>query len=295
MKKFKGFISLLLALVMLSALTPSAALGASATSGTSSDGLSWKISNGTLTISGTGAMTDYGINDNSYPWWSQRKEITKVVVKDGVTHIGFGAFHYCRMTEVVLADSVTSIGAYAFWDCPNLESVDTGGAATIEELAFSECENLESVTLSKDLRSIGHAAFSQCKSLERIDVPAKTRVIDSSAFKDCTSLTTITLPLSITEIGRWAFYKRDSLSDVYYAGSKSDRKKISINADNNYNAALEDAEWHYNSSKAAQPEESDPTAQYYTVSFDACGVTTVASQSVEEYDLASEPNADMTR
>ena len=96
-----------------------------AASGTCGENLTWNLSNGTLTISGFGAMTDYSNNSSSRaPWYSSRSSITSVIISDGVTSIGERAFYYCSsLTSVTIPNSVTSIGDYAFYNCSSLTSV----------------------------------------------------------------------------------------------------------------------------------------------------------------------------
>ena len=63
------------------------------------DGLTWTLdADGTLTISGTGAMKDYDYDDNSdnRSPVCHNSNVIKVVTEDGVTNIGSGAFGYCR-------------------------------------------------------------------------------------------------------------------------------------------------------------------------------------------------------
>ena len=64
-----------------------------AQSGTCGDNLTWTLDteSGILTISGTGAMTNYAYA----PWYSYRSTIKTVVIKDGVTSIGTHAFENC--------------------------------------------------------------------------------------------------------------------------------------------------------------------------------------------------------
>ena len=81
--------------------------------------------NYTLTISGTGAMKDYGTPDD-LPWKDYRSSITSVVIEDGVTSIGNMAFEGCNnanLTSVTIPASVTSIGDFAFGYCTYLASV----------------------------------------------------------------------------------------------------------------------------------------------------------------------------
>lgn len=89
--------------------------------------ITWKISNdGTLTISGTD-MPDYYYNYNnvigeggSAPWLDldHKDKIKKIVIEDGVTNIGSGAFYNCyNLTSVTIPNSVKSIGRCAFRYC----------------------------------------------------------------------------------------------------------------------------------------------------------------------------------
>ena len=83
------------------------------------DGISFTFSNGVLTITGSGAMTDYRGYLAYRPWNSYANSATKIVVSNGVTRIGASAFEGFRhVTEIVLPSSVTALGTNAFKDCP---------------------------------------------------------------------------------------------------------------------------------------------------------------------------------
>ena len=68
-----------------------------AVSGTCGDNLTWNLTgNGVLTISGTGAMSNYTSSSPSRaPWYSNRSSIKSVVIEEGVTSIGEYAFNGC--------------------------------------------------------------------------------------------------------------------------------------------------------------------------------------------------------
>ena len=58
-----------------------------ASSGTCGTKLNWILDDeGTLTISGTGAMADYAFG--KAPWYNNSSRIIKVILSDGVTTIG---------------------------------------------------------------------------------------------------------------------------------------------------------------------------------------------------------------
>ena len=89
--------------------------------------LTWTLTeDGTLTISGTGAMENYEYvpMDWKAPWEGYRSSIKTVILEDGVISIGNDAFLGCTgITSVMIPDSVTSIGSLAFYNCRNLTSI----------------------------------------------------------------------------------------------------------------------------------------------------------------------------
>ena len=98
------------------------AISSFAQSGTTGP-LTWKLENGTLTISGTGAMPDY--NSFTVPWYKYRSSIRQVTIPNSVTSIGNYAFSECSsLTSITIPNSVTSIGNYAFYGCTALVTLN---------------------------------------------------------------------------------------------------------------------------------------------------------------------------
>ena len=131
----KRILSFALALCFVFTLIPTAFADSAPTSGECGDNLTWTLEDGTPTISGTGEMWHYDlIYDNesyktSAPWVKSYSSITSVVINDGITSIGSGAFSGCSsLTSVTIPDSVTSIGLCAFENCSSLTSVTNTGA-----------------------------------------------------------------------------------------------------------------------------------------------------------------------
>ncbi len=190
------------------------------------DNLTWKLdADGTLTISGTGAMKDYDYNNNPSPANQKKGSVKKVVIKDGVTSIGKYAFCNCsNLKSITILDSVTSIGDFAFSDCSSLTSITIPDSVTsIGDFAFSGCSSLTSITIPDSVTSItipdsvtriGDFAFSGCRSLTSITIPDSVTSIGAYAFQSCSNLTSITIPDSVTSIGASAFNSCSGLTSI---------------------------------------------------------------------------------
>ena len=79
MKK-RWIMNLLLVSLLLMLLSPAA--GAVAASGSCGEGLTWKLENYTLTVTGSGEMED------GCPWEDYKTKIEHVVLSGGVTKVG---------------------------------------------------------------------------------------------------------------------------------------------------------------------------------------------------------------
>ena len=136
--------------------------------------VTWTLdSNGLLTISGTGWISDVGYYESNY--FKYKHSIKKVVISHGITGIDVSAFKDCSSLEsVIIPNSVTSIGSGAFYGCSNLESVTIqGGVEKIESNAFYNCKNLKSVTIPRSVKRIAKNAFGFLYN-ERIDMDQKS-------------------------------------------------------------------------------------------------------------------------
>ncbi|MBQ7448541.1 MAG: leucine-rich repeat domain-containing protein, partial [Paludibacteraceae bacterium] len=166
---------------------------ASAESGTCGDNLTWDLTDGILTISGTEEMENFSYN--TVPWYSSRSAITTVNIENGVTSIGYCAFYGCSsLTSIAIPNGVTSIGYCAFYGCSSLTSIAIPNSVT----------------------SIGDYALYYCISLTSVTIPNSVTSIGMSAFNSCWHLTSVTIPNSVTSIGYYAFY---NVCNIVYYGS----------------------------------------------------------------------------
>ena len=196
-------------------------------SGSCGKNLTWSLdSDGVLTISGTGDMTDYSWNDSYAPW--KDANVKSVVIPDGVTRIGSIAFYDCSgLTSVTIGNGVASIGNSAFYntafynDANNWENgvlyignylikssgeisgkyAVKSGTKVIADRAFEDCSGLTSITIPDSVTSIGNYTFYGCTGLTSVTIPDSVTSIGYDAFMHCTGLTSVTIPDSVTSIG----------------------------------------------------------------------------------------------
>ena len=189
--------------------------------------LTWTLDNaGTLTISGTGAMADY-TSASDAPWYSVSASIQSVVVEEGVTSIGAGAFssgnfgdYAGTLMYVTIPKSVAQIGERAFGLCCSLQrfTVDADNACYASDdsgclfnkdkttlIQYPAGNPRTSFTIPDGVTTIGDWAFDDCLSLASVAMPNSVTHIGNCAFAYCGSLTNITLSKSLTTIGYHAF------------------------------------------------------------------------------------------
>lgn len=171
---------------------------------------------GTLTLSGKGEMYNYVVamfgddgrspfnstlafgngRENIYP------KVKKIVVNEGITTIGNGAF--CgldNLTSVTLPDSLVSIGKNAFLANYNLTDINIPeNVARIGDSAFTNCKGLIQVKIPGATKEIGSYAFELCTKLSQVDISEGVEKIEKYAFSDCDSLKMVKIPKSVNTI-----------------------------------------------------------------------------------------------
>jgi hypothetical protein len=176
---------------------------------------------GTLLVSGQGAMEDYHFTRNPAPWCRYRATEDgfaypniAVVVEEGVTYIGRSAFHsYDYLISVTISNSVTSIGDSAFYGCKGLTSVTIGdGVTAIGNSVFEKCSNLIAVTIPGGVTSIGDYVFHDCSEMIYAMIENGVKSIGNNMFLNCLNLRHVTIPNSVTTMGKYAFANCDLTS-----------------------------------------------------------------------------------
>ena len=195
----KQLLSIILALLPMLAMADD--------SGSCGDNVTYTFvsSTGTLTIQGSGAMKDNS-SESSVPWYSYRTNIKTVIIEDGVTSIGDGAFWGCSgLTSVTIPNSVTSIGESAFSGCSGLQKVIVPDIAAWCGISFGD----------NPLYYANHIYSDENTEIKDLVIPNSVTSIGRGAFRYCSDLTSVTIPNSVTSIGASAFSGCSGLTSVY--------------------------------------------------------------------------------
>ncbi len=227
-------------------------------SGACGNNVTWTLDNdGMLTISGTGAMIDYGFEDET-PWYPCRNAINRIIIENGVTSIGDNAFNSLAAQSVSIPECITSIGSMAFYNCNNLKSIIIPASVTsIGNAAFGGGSGLESIYVAEENETyssdeygvlfnqiktqlicyphgrageyiipetvieINPEAFAYSSKLSGITIPESVTMIEAGTFATCSRLRSIIIPDSIILIDQYAFDNCYNLTEITFQSAET--------------------------------------------------------------------------
>lgn len=169
-----------------------------------------------------------------------QKNPETIIVKDGVTNIGRGAFQNCTqlkhitlpysigrldgncfarclsLESIRIPDGVTYLGYGIFDGCTSLRDVYIPNSVTFVGFqAFRDCTSLENIILPNSVSDLGGSAFQGCTSLKSVSILGTIDKIESNTFSSCSSLESIQLPASVLEIDITSFWNCTALKTVF--------------------------------------------------------------------------------
>jgi len=247
-------------------------------SGACGDNVQWELEDGTLTISGQGAMDNLE-TENQQPWFDKCESIQQIVIEEGVTSIGDQMFvSLPALHSIYIPSSVKSIPGSALSNCVSLLSINVStenkdytvqnnvlfnknmtsllaypagsgaktytipqSVTTIDYNAFSRSK-LTNMVIPDTVTDISSFAFAYCDALKTISLSSNLTNISGLLFYQCPHLESITIGNKVTDIGTMAFDGCTSLQVVIYQGTQSQWRRIEIAAGN---TALDNAAIRY--------------------------------------------------
>ena len=193
---------------------------ASGTCGAEGDGsnVTWVLTtDGTMILSGTGAVAAY--DDRDRPWYDYRYQILRLEVKKGITSVG--GFRYCfTLQEVSLPEGLISLDEFAFMDCQKLQEIRLPKSLkTLGRGTFAGCHALPEIELPEDLETVGEGALMNCLSLTSVVIPASVIEMGDRPFSGDWALKTVEIKGNVPRLSSSSFHECDALQEVLITGS----------------------------------------------------------------------------
>ena len=223
------------------------------------DDLYWNVSSDgkTLTITGTGEMYNYVLNNTVEAPWMYRfgDSIENLVISEGAASVGeFAFFAMPKLKNVELPSSLSIVGSSAFELCNTLEEiVFPGNVELFDNYSFAFCKKLLKVEFLGSVKEL-RMSFIGCTSLKDVVFHDEVVYLNDLNFCGCNQLSELDLS-TVKELGdlnfklsgvkkivlrdveqiyfRSAFY--NITADVYYGCKLNNSSFVGRNYEGNLN------------------------------------------------------------
>ncbi len=194
---------------------------AQGTCGAEGDGsnVTWVLTtDGTLILSGTGAVAAYDSRKDT-PWGDYNDQILRVEVQKGITSVsGFCSCY--ELQEVSLPEGLISIGKLTFMDCQKLQEIRLPKSLkTLGEGTFASCFALTEIEFPEGLETIGDGVLLHCLSLTSVVIPASVTEMGDRPFSGDWALKTVEIKGNVPRLSNYSFHECDALQEVLITGS----------------------------------------------------------------------------
>lgn len=205
----------------------------------------------TATFMGNGKISSaYSWNINNYidEYYEARDIVEKIILKDGITEVYYGAFAtFTNAKEIHIPATVNNIMSNAF-EHPNYVNVGMNELTYIyvssenpyylsndgvlfnkdqTELIRFPSKRATEYVVPEGVEKICAKAFENSYDLVSIILPSSLTIIDFDAFANCQSLAQINIPENVTHLYSGAFSSCYDLKNVYFP---KELQQISIDA-----------------------------------------------------------------
>lgn len=177
----------------------------------------------------------------------------KIIIPNGVTSIGYGAFFGCEnLEEIILPETLISVGWLAFCDCKKLKTIILPKRiSNIEEGAFCgwvgtirtnneiyyfkdqclidarnktliACCGGSKIPSDGSVKRLGFRSYFGNRYLQDVKLPDAITLIGRNAFEQCKNLKSIVLSDNVTIVGGFAFKYCENLEKVVFGENLSE-------------------------------------------------------------------------
>ena len=212
----KKMLSLILALVMVLGMMPTASAVEVLGSGSAGQNITWTMyDDGRLVFSGTGKTVD---NDHytALEWYYYMGDIKHVIFEEGITYIGEYLFYnsrsaiYDSVETLTLPSSLEKIGENAFTSLDGLKTVCITDLEAWCGVDFEGCTN----PLDNEVALAVNGVV-----VENLVIPESVKVLTDYAFKGCSSIRNVVIHKNMRHVGSFAFNTCANLEAIYFEGN----------------------------------------------------------------------------
>ena len=161
--------------------------------------------------------------------WNDELTDAKLYTSDYVVYSDYG-----KGVPLIEDDTITWI-----FDANSYTLTVSGEGDTFNDYMFDEWFSTKTYYQFTGYRGWDYYKYDT----KKIVIDNGINYIGNNSFRFFLNATDVVIPLSVTEIGKQAFKTCNSITDVYYAGTEEQWKKIVVGTDNE---ALLNANIHYN-------------------------------------------------
>ncbi|MBQ9551676.1 MAG: leucine-rich repeat domain-containing protein [Clostridia bacterium] len=246
------------------------------------DDLAWSLENGVLTITGLGAMYDYGTAERAAAPWAG-ETFTQINFPSGITHVGDNAFGGCTAVTDIYYDGTSGyLGSDWGWGAVTIgvnndplyravmyyegeDDIDSGhiGSNLIWRFIQTRVDKTNLTAYGTlyiygtgampdyTFTSVGPGGIYDITAapwewiyyeIEDVVIESGVTNIGACAFYGCDALKSVTIPDTVTSIGASAFTGCGVLANVYFDGILPQWNAITVGSGN---APLNNATLHY--------------------------------------------------
>ena len=168
------------------------------------------------------------------------KQMTSIVIPDGVEDMEYGAFNGCtNLKSIYFGKDIKNIGETIFYYCPSISDISVSPDNSVYYSA-GNCVikadtntivlggNNSVIPVDERIDRIGQNAF-RGRTISHIEIPDNIKYIGSHAFAECKNLISIRIPKNIVYFEGSIFADCSNLTDISFDGTMEEWNSFAKN------------------------------------------------------------------